>query len=236
MPSSPARCIQRMLYSRPESCSNVESAANYGKSPLGRSRLLGLWKYARYHSLFERQPLDSLDGPSRRSELAICDLLRGQKIDHRHKFRIQRTTAGTARTRQTKVVWSGLAHTNSVYLLRMVQALPTHRELGGASNFSRSERFALTPKSVGLLAVWIWPCARAAVGSMKRQRVPANAYFIALHCGSSALRLPASKLLRTRRSFVESPFIYDRLEASPHTHSPFCALAHYFALNPKRPN
>ena len=47
-------------------------------------------------------------------------------------------------------------------------------ELGGVSNFLRLERFALAPKSVGLLRVWIWPCTRAAVASVERQRVPAT--------------------------------------------------------------
>jgi hypothetical protein len=53
--------------------------------------------------------------------------------------------------------------------------------LTGVSNFSLLECFALTPNAVGFFGVWMGPPAIAAVGSMQRLRMSANANFVALH-------------------------------------------------------
>ena len=79
---------------------------------------------------------------------------------------------------------TGRARTKSRERLTLAdrQSLPTHAAwLRGVSNFLRLERFAVAPKAVGFAGVWIRPCARAAVASVKRQQMPTNAYFIAQH-------------------------------------------------------
>jgi len=49
------------------------------------------------------------------------------------------------------------------------------------SSFGFLECFALAPNAIGFLGVWIGSRARAAVSSVKRLRMSANAHFIALH-------------------------------------------------------
>ena len=102
------------------------------------------------------------------------------------------------------------------------QSTPTRAtELGGVSNFSRLERFALAPKSVGLLRVWIWPCTRAAVASVEPQRVPANALHraalwpsaLTLHCRGFRSRAGDFKTPEDPQELRRVAFRYERFDS-----------------------